>query len=120
MPIKIYHFFVLAKGLADYRAGRPAQVVKWLERFPPKADGIHWDATKFAVLAMAYQGQARTEDAEVALAKAKAILTEKMPDPAKGRPFETGNWHDWLHAQVLCREAEKLIDEDELHPAKRE
>jgi hypothetical protein len=32
-----------------------------------------------------------------------------MPDPAKGQPFEAVNWHDWVHAQVLCREAEALL-----------
>jgi hypothetical protein len=31
-----------------------------------------------------------------------------MPDPAKGRNFG-GDWHDWLHAQILYREAEVLM-----------
>ena len=36
-----YSFFVMAKGLADYRPGRHAEAVKWLEQFPPNAHGIH-------------------------------------------------------------------------------
>ncbi len=108
---RFYRYFVLAKGLADYRAARHADAVKWLGQFPPNADGIHWDATKLAVQAMAYHRLGRAEDAEAALAKAKAIMA-KMPNPAKGQPFEAGNWHDWLHAQVLCREAEGLLHKE--------
>jgi hypothetical protein len=33
-----------------------------------------------------------------------------MPDPAKGQPLPVG-YQDWLHAQVLCREAESLLKE---------
>jgi hypothetical protein len=35
-----------------------------------------------------------------------------MPDPAKGQLFDAGNWHAWLHAQVLCHEAEGLIKKE--------
>jgi tetratricopeptide (TPR) repeat protein len=48
-----YHWFVLTKGLAEYRAGRYAAAVDWMNRFSPKVDGLHYDATAFAVLAMA-------------------------------------------------------------------
>jgi tetratricopeptide (TPR) repeat protein len=106
-----YRFFVLARGLADYRAGRHAEAVRWLERFPLQADGIHWDATKFAVLAMACQRLGRAEEAEAALARAQAILA-KMPDPAQGRPFGPRDFHDWLHARILCREAEELLKKE--------
>jgi tetratricopeptide (TPR) repeat protein len=102
---RLYYWFVLAKGLADYRAGRHAEAVQWLKRFPPNADGNHWDATKFAVLAMAQHGLGRAEEAWASLANAEWIIA-KMPDPTKGQPFEAVNWHDWVHAQVLCREAE--------------
>ena len=32
-----------------------------------------------------------------------------MPDPAKGRPFGPIDWHDWLHTQILVREAEEVL-----------
>ena len=108
----LYRYFVMAKGLADYRAGRHADAGKWLQQFPPNPDGTHWDATKFAVLAMAERGLGRAQQAEVFLAKAKAILTKKMPDPAKGQPFAAGHWPAWLHAQVLCHEAEELMKKE--------
>ena len=104
-----YHFFMMSKGLADHRAGRYAEAVKCLERFPANADGTHWDATKLAVLALAHYRLGDTKEAEAALAKSKAILAQKMPDPAKGRLFGDRDWHDWLHAQILCREAEALL-----------
>jgi tetratricopeptide (TPR) repeat protein len=104
----LYYWFVLAKGLADYRAGRHAEAVKWLERFPPNADGVYWDATKFAVLAMAQHSMGPTQ-AQASLAGAQRIIA-KMPNPANGGlPFGARDWHDWIHAQVLCREAESLV-----------
>ncbi len=99
-----YRYFVLAKGLAEYRAGRPAEAAKWLQRFAPNKDGGHWDAMAFAVLAMAHRRLGRGEEAEAPLAKAKAILA-KMPDPAKGRPFRVGDVFVWLDARILCCEA---------------
>ena len=106
-----YRFFVLAKGLTLHRAGRPAQAVEWLERFAPRADGVHWDATALAALAMARHRLNRSDEARANLAEAQAILTQKMPDPSSGAPFDAGNWHDWLHAQILTREADELLGE---------
>jgi tetratricopeptide (TPR) repeat protein len=103
-----YRSFVLAKGLADYRAGRHADAVTWLQRFAPDPNGAPSDATAFAVLALAQHGLGRAEEARASLAGARAILTT-MPDLAKGRPLDAGNWQDWVHAQVLGREAEALL-----------
>jgi tetratricopeptide (TPR) repeat protein len=107
-----YRSFVLANGLAEYRAGHHAEAGKWLQRFAPNASGAHWDATAFAALAMAYHQLGKEDDAETALAKAKSIVAQKMPGPASGRPFGAGDWHDWLHAQVLCREATELLKKE--------
>ena len=104
----LYRFLVLAKGLTEDRAGRHAQAVTWLKRFPHVPGEIQFDAIAFAALALAQHRLGRTDDAQASLAKAKAILAENMPDPSKGRPF-TGNWHDWVHAQVLTREAEQSL-----------
>jgi tetratricopeptide (TPR) repeat protein len=104
-----YRYFVLAKGLAEYRAGRHAEAVQWLERFAPRTDGVHWDATALAALAIVRHRLGQSEQAAAALDQAKAIVGGKMPDPAQGRPFDDGNWHDWLHAQILCHEATGLL-----------
>jgi hypothetical protein len=102
-----YRWFVFAKGLAEYRAGRPAEAVKWLKRFEPHADGANIDASAFAVLAMAQQRMGQKEQARAALHSAQAIFAAKMPDPSAGRPF--GDWLNWLHSQILLREAEGLL-----------
>jgi serine/threonine protein kinase/tetratricopeptide (TPR) repeat protein/WD40 repeat protein len=103
-----YRWFVLVKGLAEYRAGRLAEALDWLKRFSPQARGTHFDAIAFAVLAMAEQRLGRSNQAREALARAEQILEESYPDPASGRPFSDG-WHDWLHARCLHREAVALV-----------
>lgn len=104
-----YHYFILSKGLTEGRAGRHAAAVPLLKRFAPNADrGSDCDAIAFAALAISQHGLGLTDEAGDALAKAKAIMADKMPDPIKGRPF-VGNWTDWVHAQVLAREAEELL-----------
>jgi tetratricopeptide (TPR) repeat protein len=98
-------WIVLTKVLAEYRAGHHATAIEWLNRVSPKADGEHLDATAFAVFTLAQHRLGRTQEARAALASARAILARKMPDPAKGRWFG-GDWHDWLRARILTREAE--------------
>jgi tetratricopeptide (TPR) repeat protein len=105
-----YRWFVFVKGLAEYRAGRRAEAVKWLNRFEPHADGAHIDVSAFAVLAMAQHRLGQKEKAYAALHSAQVIFAEKMPDPVAGRPFGDG-WHDWLHCQLLLREAEALLSQ---------
>jgi tetratricopeptide (TPR) repeat protein/serine/threonine protein kinase len=102
-------YALFARGLAEYRAGRHADAVKLMQRQPPNVNGFHWDATKFAVQAMAYHRLGQAREAEAALTNAKTIIMAKMPDPARFRLFGAGDWHDWLHAQILCREAEGLL-----------
>jgi eukaryotic-like serine/threonine-protein kinase len=103
-----YRWFVFVKGLAEYRTGRFAEAVKWLKRFEPHADGAHVDTSAFAVLAMAEHGLGQKEKARAALHSAQVIVAEKMPDPGAGRPFDN-DWQDWLHCQILLREAEALL-----------
>jgi hypothetical protein len=112
-----YRWFVLAKGMAEYRAGHYAAAIDWLNRVSPQIDGERRDATVFAVLAMANHRLASAQGADAtrldkearkALQHAKAILSEKMPNPKAGRPF-TAYFHDWLRPLILCREAEALL-----------
>jgi tetratricopeptide (TPR) repeat protein len=101
-------WFVFDKGLAEYRAGRPAEAVKWLERLGPDTHAAHLDASAFAVLAMAEHRLGQQEKARAALHSGQAMVAEKLPDPAAGRPFDA-MWQDWLHSQILLREAEALL-----------
>jgi serine/threonine protein kinase/predicted Zn-dependent protease len=101
-------WIVVAKALAEHRVGSHAAAVEWLERLSPRADGKPVDATAFAVLALARHRLGQTQEARAALASARAILAKKMPDPDKGGYFE-GDWHDWLRARILVREAEEAL-----------
>jgi eukaryotic-like serine/threonine-protein kinase len=109
-----YHWFVFAKGLAEYRAGRFAEAVKWLNRFGPNADGGHSDASAFAVLAMAQDRLGQKQPAHAALHSAQTIFAAKRPDPGAGRPFDSG-WYEWLHCEVFLREAEGLLKPERTH-----
>ena len=111
-----YRWFVFVKGLAEYRAGRHAEAVNWLNRFGPNADGAHIDATAFAVLAMAQHRLGQKEKTGAALHSAHVIFAKKMPDPRAGRPFG-GDWHEWLHCQILLREAEALLGKQQDQPS---
>jgi tetratricopeptide (TPR) repeat protein len=98
----------LTKALAEYRAGRCAKAIECLQRVGPKAGGDSLDAPAFALLAMARKRQGQAKEARAALNQAQAILEHKQPKPERGQHFG-GDWHDWLRAQILCREAESLL-----------
>jgi hypothetical protein len=99
-----YHlYFAWAKGLADYRAGRPAEAIKRLESFAPKDDGTSLDAAVFAALAMAKHGVGDAEEAKASLAKARAIVAGKMPVPAKGQPIgQNRQQFEKNHFRLTC------------------
>jgi serine/threonine protein kinase/Flp pilus assembly protein TadD len=101
-----YRFFVLAKGFTEDRAGRPAEALPWLERSAPRAGGDYWDATTFAALAIAQHRLGRTDQARASVASAKAIVAQKMTDTFGA------DWLDRLHAEILSREAEKLLSKE--------
>jgi tetratricopeptide (TPR) repeat protein len=103
-----YRYFLFAKALAEYRAGRPAQALAWLDRFAPNSRGNHIDALAFAVLTMAQQQLGQEEQARAALRSARTIITEKLPDPGRGRPFGS-DWGDWLRCRILMAEAAELL-----------
>jgi tetratricopeptide (TPR) repeat protein len=125
---RFYHrWFVLIKGLAEYRAGHYAVAGDWLNRLSLRADGDYRDATAFAVLAMTKHQLSLAqeehtprlaEEARAALKQAQAILS-KMPDPKAGRPYgqrwplSVDTFNDWLSARILVRETEKLLEEVE-------
>ena len=85
-----YRFFAWAKGLAEYRAGRPAEAVKWLERFAPNASGTSHDAAVFAALAMAQHRLGRAEEAKEYLAGARRYSGGEDARPRQGPAVRAG------------------------------
>lgn len=96
-------YFVLAKGLAEHRAGRQGQAIEWLQDFAPRVKGTHVDATTFAALAMAHHRLGHADSARAALGSARAIIAKKPADAMNGP------WLEWLHCEILCREAAELL-----------
>jgi serine/threonine protein kinase/Flp pilus assembly protein TadD len=106
-----FGYFVLAKGLAEYRAGRNAEAVNWEERLSPGARNRDTDVAALAVLAMAQHRLGRGQQALAALDKAEAIIAKKMADPGAGRPLGR-DWDDWMRCRILLDEAGKLLKKD--------
>jgi tetratricopeptide (TPR) repeat protein len=107
-------WFRLVKGLADYREGRFADAVADLGRLSPDYDYAHLVITKFAVRAMAHQRLRHTQQARTDLVTAQALLAgaEATGSPDQGVPFPDTDWQPWVHAQILTREAEKLLTDE--------
>jgi serine/threonine protein kinase/tetratricopeptide (TPR) repeat protein len=96
--------FILLTGLTDYRGGRHDEAIDSLERFAPKPDGVHIDATAFAALAMAHHRLGQADQARASLDSAHTIIAKKPPDAMRG-----ADWAHWLHCEILFREAEGLL-----------
>jgi serine/threonine protein kinase len=101
-----YAYFLMAKGLAEFRAGRYPEVVERLNSFTQTSESWSFEASALAILAMAQARLGKPDPARAALEKSQAILKLRKPPPDQRW---TDNWHDWLHAQILCREAEHLL-----------
>jgi tetratricopeptide (TPR) repeat protein len=98
--------FILAKGLADYRGGHDEQAIEWLQRFAPKADGTHFDSSAFAALGLAHHRLGHADQARASTDSARAIIAKKPRDA-----MHQADWFDWLHCEILCREAEQTLEQ---------
>jgi serine/threonine protein kinase/Flp pilus assembly protein TadD len=97
-------WFLHAKALTDYRSGRNEEAIEWLRRFTPRANGSQLDAGTFAVLAMAHHQVGHVKEAQAALDAARAIVAKEPKDVMRGSGLR-----EWLHAELLYREAERLL-----------
>jgi WD40 repeat protein/serine/threonine protein kinase/predicted Zn-dependent protease len=103
-----YPWFLLCRGLADYRAGRFADAVDRLDRcLAAGGRAPYRDVLAHLVLAMAHHKQGHADDARKALEKARALVDQGLPKPDK--EGLGSDWHDWLHCRILQREAEALV-----------
>lgn len=117
-------WYRLAKGLVEYRAGRPESAIEWLNSCNPMTDRLEYgndiarDAIVYAALGLAHHDVGHTEQAYESLAKSIALVESRMPnfatDPDSGAPLQIGPredwiWYDWLHCLILLREAEQYL-----------
>jgi serine/threonine-protein kinase len=104
-------WFRLARGLAEYRVGRPLRAIDWLDQ--SRTAGGHLAIQANLVLAMAEQRVGHGDRARRLLADATNSLRSRG---IKG--FDEGqSWHDWLTCDLLRREAEATIFYDPIFPA---
>jgi WD40 repeat protein len=104
----LYKYFLLARGLAHYRAGEFEKAVQRLEKcVTPNSPTILCDGPAYLVLAMAYHQLRQTSEAAQSLEKARETLatwpTINASDLGEQR------WHDVVMIHILRREAEALV-----------
>jgi len=94
--------------LAEYRQGRFASTVEWMQRVVTNAgEVLERDVEAYAVLAMAYYQLKQIAEARATFAKGLEIVDTKMPKLDSGDLGES--WIDWIIAHALVREAKALI-----------
>jgi WD40 repeat protein/serine/threonine protein kinase/tetratricopeptide (TPR) repeat protein len=98
-------WFLMARGLAEYRAGRWADAAGWLEKSLADQPPVYVQASGRILLAMTQHRRGQTEAARATLAQAQRITATQVPTLDKSG----GDWHDWLINDLLRREAEALL-----------
>jgi DNA-binding beta-propeller fold protein YncE len=98
---------LLAKGLSDYRGGRYEAALATLDR---GLDGIrnpYCRISNYLVQSMAYARFGQPKLAREFFHRA----TRLMPDgfAQEGHDDLGDTWHDWLHCQIVHREAEAIV-----------
>ena len=103
----VREWFELARALVQYRAERFKSAAETIANSVP-LQGNQRDASALSILAMSQFRLGKVDEARTALSNAQRIISTKMPKVEKGETFGD-DWHDWLHAQILCREAEQVL-----------
>jgi len=105
---RLWPYFQFVKGLAEYRQGRFASAVEWLQPVLPRSGDMYRTVQAYMTLAMAQRRLMQTDQARATLAKGVEIAETRFPKSGKASLDE--QWHDWIIAHVLMREASSLIE----------
>jgi WD40 repeat protein/serine/threonine protein kinase/tetratricopeptide (TPR) repeat protein len=104
-----YRWFLLVKGMAEYRSGRFADAIVRLRKTVAEGgDALYCDALARLFLAMAQQRLGQADEARKTLDKARARIERTFPKP-DGEGLDEA-WSDWLRCRIVLREAQELID----------
>lgn len=109
-PHSYQRFFELARGMAEYRAGRFASAVEWLTRsrdtsrisMNPQCIALAW-----LFQAMALHQLKQPEPARQAFATAERLLEPVVANLQK--ELAAVHWHDTVNARVVHDEAQSLL-----------
>jgi tetratricopeptide (TPR) repeat protein len=103
-------WFVLVKGISEYRAGRFESASEWLNKAAHSPQNSHYSRS----LAQLFQAMAQHELGQSAGAReslgAAAEVLDQLQQQIDKTALEAG-WHDWLMCQMVRREAEQLLGE---------
>lgn len=105
----------LALSLYEYRIGNFAEAVFWGEKSLQHAEHMP-PCVELAniVLSMAFSRLNQPEKANRHLEEGCKPVEERLPNGFDeiGDPgtYETGIWHDWVIARLLCDEAKRLVE----------
>src|SRR5262249_51372145 len=103
-----YPWFLLARGMADYRAGHFESALERLAKTlslvgePHSANSRCLAGTAHAFLAMAYHRLDQALEARQALARAAALRQQQKHPGA--------DWHNWWRVDIVYQEAERLVN----------
>lgn len=103
-----YYWFLMSKGIGEYRAGRFAEAVDWLRKGEAGQREPVPRAQARLFLAMAYHKLGRRDEARRTLDEAIRIMDTQLPKETDGDIGEV--LVDWVFCQVARREAEALIE----------
>ena len=101
-------WFLLARGLAEYRDENFSEAVNWLQRAErAQSNNVYCDSLILLCLAMSHHRSGEGDDAREKLDSAVRLMDEQLPRLDAGA-LDTA-WHDWLICQIVRREAEALV-----------
>jgi serine/threonine-protein kinase len=103
-----YKWFLLARGMADYRMGELQMAIDRLQKsLTPGQETLYLDSTASLFIAMAQHKLGKPDEARETLFKTFTLADQKIPKLGAGGLGE--DWADWLRFQIVRREAEALI-----------
>jgi tetratricopeptide (TPR) repeat protein len=105
-----YPWFLLSRGIAEYRADRPRQAIDSIQagqrqiQNPPPV----YLALGQLFVSLAYHQLHEAAEARAALCEATRIMDEQLPK--EDSPDLGDSWLNWVFCQAVRREAQVLID----------
>jgi len=108
-------WLALAKGMAEYRAGRMDQALEWLlkaEALWNRYQASAGEIATFFFLSMTYHRLNRAEEAKAKYQRGLRLMEQYFGGLDQYQPGK-GEWYQWLWCQVIRREAEALLGGNE-------
>jgi hypothetical protein len=115
-----FEYFLFAKALHAYRTGKYADALAACRASRQRVGATNYGLTLLPVLdlvveALALQATGKPDEARRKLDEAKPVIESHIPEFDSGGRNE---WHDWLSAHLLYREAETLLQVKKAEPRK--